>query len=176
MLAVKQVLLNGMLLSIKTKILMQATTLNLHHSERSVHLALGLLITLTFISAILAAMLTCVVLAICLVTEVKVTAPLISAPSIISTSPPCGILVAAEHFKKKSVNGDVPEKVTLLHVGGKAGAIKWDVAQYKISNFGSNANMCCAGNMPSNRSESNSTIDLSTFNNINISSISCIHT
>jgi hypothetical protein len=37
---------------------------------------------------VLAAMLTCVVLAICLVTEVKVTAPLISAPSIISTSPP----------------------------------------------------------------------------------------
>jgi hypothetical protein len=52
-----------------------------------------------------------------------------------------GILVAAEHFKKKSVNGDVPEKVTLLHVGGKAGAIKWDVAQYKNedSDAGDNA-------------------------------------
>jgi hypothetical protein len=32
-----------------------------------------------------------------------------------------------------------------------------DYFNFYISNFGSNANMCCAGNMPSNRSESNST-------------------
>ena len=60
-----------------------------------------------------------------------------------------GILVAAEHFKKKSVNGDVPEKVTLLYVGGKAGAIKWDVAQYKNedSDAGDNAKFAPLGSM-----------------------------
>jgi hypothetical protein len=42
-----------------------------------------------------------------------------------------GILVAAEHHKQKAVGTNVEQKVTLLHVGGKVGAVKWDVAQYK---------------------------------------------
>jgi hypothetical protein len=97
-----------------------------------------------------------------------------------------GILVAAEHHKQKAAgtSTNVEQKVTVLHVGGKAGAIKWDVAQYKNkdanagsnakfaplgsmlvgksapSNVSSNTNMCCASNMPCT----------------NNSSISCIHT
>ena len=44
-----------------------------------------------------------------------------------------GILVAAEHHKQKAAgtSTNVEQKVTLLHVGGKVGAVKWDVAQYK---------------------------------------------
>jgi hypothetical protein len=42
-----------------------------------------------------------------------------------------GILVAAEHHKQKAAgtSANVEQKVTLLHVGGKVGAVKWDVAQ-----------------------------------------------
>jgi hypothetical protein len=42
-----------------------------------------------------------------------------------------GILVAAEHHKQKAAGTNAEQKVTLLHVGGKVGAVKWDVAQYK---------------------------------------------
>jgi hypothetical protein len=39
-----------------------------------------------------------------------------------------GILVAAEHHKQKAAGTNAEQKVTLLHVGGKVGAVKWDVA------------------------------------------------
>jgi hypothetical protein len=42
-----------------------------------------------------------------------------------------GISVAAESWKKKAQNGVAKKSISLIHVGGKAGAIKWDVAQYK---------------------------------------------
>ncbi|CAB5508121.1 hypothetical protein [uncultured Gammaproteobacteria bacterium] len=61
-----------------------------------------------------------------------------------------GISVAAEHFKRKSVNGHPEEKITLLHVGGKAGAIKWDIAQYKnkdVVNTHSNSKFTLLGSM-----------------------------
>ena len=60
-----------------------------------------------------------------------------------------GISVAAEHLKQKSVNGDPEEKVTLLHVGGKVGTIKWDVAQYKNKDAaaGSNAKFSPLGSV-----------------------------
>jgi hypothetical protein len=72
---------------------------------------LGLLIILTFAPAMSAATLTCVVLAICFVPAVVVTTPLLVPTAVLSTN--------------------VEQKVTLLHVGGKVGAVKWDVAQYK---------------------------------------------
>ena len=60
-----------------------------------------------------------------------------------------GISVAAEHLKQKSVNGDPEEKVTLLHVGGKVGTVKWDVAQYKNKDAvsGDNAKFAPLGSM-----------------------------
>ena len=59
-----------------------------------------------------------------------------------------GILVAAEHFKRRSVNAHPIEKITLLHIGGKAGPIKWDVAQYKNRNVAvGNAKLAPLGSM-----------------------------
>ncbi|VVH51013.1 hypothetical protein BPUTSESOX_1778 [uncultured Gammaproteobacteria bacterium] len=62
-----------------------------------------------------------------------------------------GILVAAEHHKQKSVT--VPSvaegTITLLHVGGKVGTVKWDVAQYKNKDLvsGDNAKFAPLGSM-----------------------------
>jgi hypothetical protein len=62
-----------------------------------------------------------------------------------------GILVAAEHHKQKAAgtSTNVEQKVTLLHVGGKVGAVKWDVAQYKNKDAaaGSNAKFAPLGSM-----------------------------
>ncbi|CAB5498893.1 hypothetical protein AZO1586I_406 [Bathymodiolus thermophilus thioautotrophic gill symbiont] len=60
-----------------------------------------------------------------------------------------GISVAAEHHKQKAVGTNAEEKVTLLHVGGKVGTVKWDVAQYKNKDAaaGSNAKFSPLGSM-----------------------------
>ncbi len=61
-----------------------------------------------------------------------------------------GISVAAEHLKQKSVNSSVTEgTITLLHVGGKVGTVKWDVAQYKNKDAvpGDNAKFAPLGSM-----------------------------
>ena len=60
-----------------------------------------------------------------------------------------GILVAAEHHKQKAVGINAEQKVTLLHVGGKVGAVKWDVAQYKNKDVaaGANAKLAPLGSM-----------------------------
>lgn len=42
-----------------------------------------------------------------------------------------GILVAAESFKRKAKGSKAKETISLVHVGGKVGGVKWDVAQYK---------------------------------------------
>ncbi len=60
-----------------------------------------------------------------------------------------GISVAAEHLKQKAVGINAEEKVTLLHVGGKVGTVKWDVAQYKNKDAaaGGNAKFSPLGSM-----------------------------
>ncbi|VVH64463.1 hypothetical protein BSPLISOX_843 [uncultured Gammaproteobacteria bacterium] len=60
-----------------------------------------------------------------------------------------GILVAAEHHKQKAAGTNAEQKVTLLHVGGKVGAVKWDVAQYKNKDVaaGTNAKLAPLGSM-----------------------------
>jgi hypothetical protein len=60
-----------------------------------------------------------------------------------------GISVAAEHLKQKAVGTNAEEKVTLLHIGGKVGTVKWDVAQYKNKDAaaGSNAKFSPLGSM-----------------------------
>jgi hypothetical protein len=72
-------------------------------------------------------------------------------PALASLFLYCGILVAAEHHKQKAAgtSTNVEQKVTVLHVGGKAGAIKWDVAQYKNKDAaaGSNAKFAPLGSM-----------------------------
>ena len=42
-----------------------------------------------------------------------------------------GISVGVESWRKKAQGTDAKQSISLIHVGGKAGAIKWDVAQYK---------------------------------------------
>ena len=60
-----------------------------------------------------------------------------------------GISVAAESFTKKAQGTSAKQKVTLIHVGGKANGIKWDVAQYKNKDAvaGSNAKFAPLGSM-----------------------------
>jgi hydrogenase/urease accessory protein HupE len=131
------------------------------------------LITLIFAPAMSTAALTCVVLATCFVPLTKVMVPasvaVLGAIVVVtvSTSPPLvvyipkvkgtfgGILVAAEHHKQKAAgtSTNVEQKVTLLHVGGKVGAVKWDVAQYKnkdaaVREF-TNSRCCCGCNTTS---------------------------
>jgi hypothetical protein len=86
---------------------------------------LGLLIILTFAPAMSAATLTCVVLAICFVPAVVVTTPLLVPTAVLLTR------VETSPQKAAGTSTNVEQKVTLLHVGGKVGAVKWDVAQYK---------------------------------------------
>lgn len=47
-----------------------------------------------------------------------------------------GISVAAERWRKKKQTNSAKKSISLIHVGGKAGVVKWDVVQYKSKDLG----------------------------------------
>jgi hypothetical protein len=50
--------------------------------------------------------------------------------------------------KAAGTSTNVEQKVTLLHVGGKVGAVKWDVAQYKNKDAAADLNAVTLSTVP----------------------------